>query len=112
MPIEVSFPAALSESEQSDVRVLAELVTDEDGQPPLSDQALTLLRSPRVQHAVARDAAQLVGYAQRDGSSLEVLGRDAALTPLLDGFRESDVLVWSHGKRSRLAPVLAASTLR
>jgi mycothiol synthase len=49
---------------------------------------------------------RLVGYAQLAGSSLEIAAVPQAIGPLLEAFAGRDVLVWSHGEHSRLAPVL------
>ncbi|GKT28107.1 hypothetical protein ADUPG1_004850, partial [Aduncisulcus paluster] len=59
------------ESTRAAIRALAQRVEDEDGAPPLSDQALTRLGSPAVVHATVRLDGALVGYAQRDGAGAE-----------------------------------------
>ncbi len=97
----------LDDVEQGNVRALASSVEAEDGQPPLSDQALTQLGSTVVQHTLALDDNDLVGYAQLDGESLEIVGVPEAVTELIGAFGESPLLVWSHGKRSRLVALLA-----
>jgi mycothiol synthase len=89
------------------IRGLLETIAREDGRDPLSDQALTHISSGSVQHALALDADRLVGYAQLDGTSLEVAAESTAVPALLDAFAGRPVLVWSHGEHSRLAPVLA-----
>ncbi|HEX3336041.1 MAG TPA: mycothiol synthase [Jatrophihabitans sp.] len=81
-----------------------------DGAPPLSDQSLSHLGSGEVTHLLARDGDHLVGYAQLDGDSLEIAADDGAVIPLLAAAAEAapgDLLVWSHGRRSRLVPVLS-----
>jgi mycothiol synthase len=85
---------------------LASLVEREDGAPPLSDQALAALRSPAVEHVVARDGGELVGYAQRHGNAAEVVATRAALPSLLDAVSAPGVLLWSHGEHSRLLDAL------
>ena len=86
---------------------LAEVVEREDGAPPLSDQALGHLRSGSVEHAVARDGATVVGYGQRDGAAAELVADRSAIGPLVDALARPGLLIWSHGRRSRLAPVFA-----
>jgi len=88
------------------VLALSSSIEDEDGAPPLSDQALASLRSPDVVHVVLHDGARLIGYAQRSGGSLEVAGRPDAVDPLLDASLVGDVLIWTHGSRSRLVAAL------
>lgn len=90
---------------------LVAAVERDDGAPPLSDQALTRLRNAEVVHLVARDGDRLVGYGQLDGAALEIVAEPSSVAPLLD--TASDVapgalLVWSHGRRGRLVPVLEA----
>jgi mycothiol synthase len=90
------------------IRRLAADVQRTDGAPPLSDQALSRLASPDVAHVTTTDGGRLVGYAQRDGSSLELVGDVDALPQLLDAVTVPGTLAWSHGKRSRLVPLLDA----
>jgi len=102
---------SLDDTLQAGVLALADLIEREDGAPPLSDQTLTRLRSGDVVHLIARDGDRLVGYAQLDGDELEIAGLTAAAGPLLDATRPAldaagPLLVWSHGRRSRLIPVL------
>jgi mycothiol synthase len=85
---------------------LAASVEHEDGAPPLSDQAVASLASPAVAHVVAHAAGEVVGYAQRDGDAAEVVATRAALPAVLDAVARPGLLVWSHGQRSRLVPVL------
>jgi mycothiol synthase len=96
----------------ADVRALAASVEQVDGAPPLSDQALSQLRSPDTVHVVMRADAELVGYAQRAGESLEVVAAPQAVGPLLDATAVGEVRIWSHGRHSRLAPVLAERGFR
>ena len=105
-PVSVSTPAGLDESTAAAVRALVERVAREDGRDPLSDQALTQLNSSAVRHAVAHDGDAVVGYAQRDGVSLEIAAQPEAVGALLDTLGDADVRVWSHGRRSRLATAL------
>jgi mycothiol synthase len=112
---QISSPARLSEIEQQQLCVLAATVQARDGQPPLSDQALTRLTSVAVEHVLARDgavgAADIVGYAQRDGATLEVLAASAtALQAVLDEAEHGapdDLQIWSHGHTSPVATALA-----
>jgi mycothiol synthase len=106
VPITLTSPDELDPADRSAVRALAGAVEAADGQPPLSDQALTRLASTEVRHVVAWDGTTLVGYAQLDEASLEIVGVTEALAPLLAAFAERRLLVWSHGKRSRLTPIL------
>lgn len=92
---------------------LADSIEAADGAPPLSDQGRTQLGSDHVRHLVATDdAGVLVGYAQLDDRAAELLGEPIALAPLLDALlaRSNDqsdpILLWAHGKRGRLRPVL------
>lgn len=85
---------------------LAARVEDEDGAPPLSDQALSRLGSDEVVHLERPD-----GYAQLDGTSLEIAAVREAVGQLLDDAlarAPGELLVWSHGCRSRLVPELEA----
>jgi len=84
---------------------LAATVEHEDGAPPLSDQALARLRADDVEHVVARDDAAVVGYGQRDGDAAEIVADRPAIAPVLDALARPGLLIWSHGRRSRLAPV-------
>ena len=81
------------------MRQLVEQVAHEDGRDPLSDQAHTQLGSSEVRHAIARGGDTVVGYAQRDGASLEIVALPEAVGPLLDALGDADVRVWSHGRR-------------
>lgn len=85
---------------------LVRAIEGEDGAPPLSDQSLARLRSDGVVHLVAREGDVLVGYAQLAADSLEIAGPAAVADAFLDEARPH--LVWSHGRRSRLIPVLEA----
>jgi mycothiol synthase len=109
MPLSTASPATLDAPARAVVHALADAIEARDGQPPLSDQALTQLGSPDVVHVVAHDGAALAGYAQLDGTSLELAGDALAVEALLD-FAEAhsaaDLRVWSHGQRSPVAPAL------
>ena len=100
-------PASLDDDAIAAVRTLARAVESADGAPPLSDQALAQLASTDVQHVLATDESEVVGYAQLAGDSLELTGSAAALGKLLAELTDRPVRVWAHGARSRLAPVLA-----
>lgn len=99
---------------RADVLALADAVAAADGAPPLSDQTLTHLRagSGGVTHLVATGGGRLRGYAQLDGTSAEIAAASAHATRLLLDALEREsaepVLVWSHGRRSRIGPVLSA----
>lgn len=111
VPTDVS-TAVPDDATAAAVLALADEVEAADGAPPLSDQARTRLRSADVAHAVLRRDGRVRGYAQRDGRSLEVLGDPDTLDPLLDtAAGDADVLIWSHGRRSRLLPALEARGL-
>jgi mycothiol synthase len=90
------------------VRELLDRVAREDGREPLSDQALTRLASSGVEHAVARTDGRVIGYAQLDGDSLEIAAEPGAIGELLDVFAGRPVLVWAHGRGSRLTAPLTA----
>jgi mycothiol synthase len=81
---------------------LAERIEAEDGAPPLSDQTLTHLRAPDVDHFLVRDDGRVIGYAQRSGGSAEVAAEPDAVADLLDAVTATGLLVWSHGRHSRL----------
>ncbi|WP_375501876.1 mycothiol synthase [uncultured Jatrophihabitans sp.] len=96
-----------------DVVALAATIEAEDGAPPLSDQAIAQLGDPAVTHLVAHDGERLVGYAQRDGDSLEIAAAPDAVLDLLDAAGDGPLLVWSHGRGSRLqAPLEQAGFVR
>jgi mycothiol synthase len=86
---------------------LARTVEEEDGAPPLSDNALTHLGSHTVQHVLLRDADEVVGYGQREGEAAEVVATRAAMSELVDRIASPGLRIWSHGRRSRLAPVFS-----
>ncbi len=92
------------------VVALAGRIEAEDGAPPLSDQTLTRLSATDVDHVIARAGGAVVGYAQRDGDGAEVAAEPAAVAPLLDAVaRARRLLLWSHGRRSRLVAALTDS---
>jgi mycothiol synthase len=108
MPLSItsSIPDA---TQRSEILALAEAIEAEDGAPPLSDQTLTHLGSRAVTHLLGHVGDRLVGYGQLDGSSLEIAAQPGALAELLDAASEAaprELLVWSHGRHSRLVPVL------
>ena len=94
-----------------DVRALAERIERRDGAPPLSDQALSRIAAPGVEGFTVYDGAALIGYAQLDGSLLEVAADPEALDQLFAMVERAAgrVEVWSHGRRS---PVAAAAESR
>lgn len=106
------------------VVALATSIEHRDGEPPLSDQALTRLGSPAVEHHLARQGDSLVGYAQVDAPSAEIAGDPESARALLGhvlarvtgtaatasgatSAAQTRLLVWSHGQRSPLGPELA-----
>jgi mycothiol synthase len=112
----LSTPTSLDDGPRAEVLALATRVEARDGQPPLSDQALTHLGSAAVSHVLARDGADLVGYAQRDGASLEVVaGQIEALDALLaeaERGAPAELQAWSHGQASPVAAALEARGYR
>jgi mycothiol synthase len=88
------------------ILALANRIADADGAPPLSDDALTHLSSGEVRHAVARKAGRLVGYAQRRDDAAEIAAEPDVAGLLVDELRTPGLLVWAHGRRSRLTRVL------
>ncbi|MDT4971689.1 MAG: mycothiol synthase [Pseudonocardiales bacterium] len=111
MPLSTALLPLLDASTRAEVQSLADAIEASDGEPPLSDQALTQLGASEVVHVVADDGDRLVGYAQLDGTSLELAGDATAVAALLDTVEargDADLLVWSHGKRSPVGGVLAS----
>jgi mycothiol synthase len=106
-------PVELDARTRSRILQLAAEVERRDGAPPLSDQALTRLASTAVTHLVALEGATLTGYAQRDGTSVELAALDdATLDALLSAAElagDAPVQVWSHGQHS---PTAAAARQR
>jgi mycothiol synthase len=88
------------------IHALVAGVAREERREPLSDQALTRLGDSVPEHVLAYEDDRLVGYAQLAGRSLEIAAAPGAIGPLLEAFAGRDVLVWSHGEQSRVAPVL------
>lgn len=106
-------PEIRTERDAGDIRAeivrLAEQVELEDGAPPLSDQALSRIGADGGADLVARMDGTLVGYARVDDGGLEIAAAPDAVAPLLAAGGEratTRLLVWSHGRRSRLVPVL------
>src|SRR5438067_2232040 len=110
---QVSTPTALDDDAAAQIRALAEHHERTFGAPPLSDQALTQLHSTDVRHVVAADGDAVVGYAQRAGHSIEIVGDEPTATLLLDalGPLTPDDRIWAHGQRSPLGAALAARGL-
>jgi mycothiol synthase len=96
----------LDQPTRAAVVALAARIEAEDGSPPLSDQTLTRLGATDVDHVIARAGGAVVGYAQRDGDGAEVAAEPAAVAPLLDAVARPGLLLWSHGRHSRLVPAL------
>ena len=106
MALTLTSPDRLDADDRARVRDLATRIEDEDGAPPLSDQALTRLGADTVEHTVARADDRLVGYAQLSGRSLEIAADADAVGPLLDATAGRPLLVWAHGTNSRLTAPL------
>lgn len=109
MPTSTAPVPLLDAPTRTQVQALAEAIEASDGEPPLSDQALTQLGTSDVVHVLAHDGDRLVGYAQLDGTTLELAGGAAAVSALLDtvaAWGGADLRVWSHGKRSPVGAVL------
>ena len=99
---------------RNDVRTLIKAVKVRDGAPPLSDHAMLQLgvARPDLKHLVDRRAATIAGYAQLDGDTAEIADGDgdstaAVLLAALEEFAPH-LIVWSHGKRSPVAPAAKA----
>ncbi|WP_375492284.1 mycothiol synthase [uncultured Jatrophihabitans sp.] len=90
------------------IRRLADDIEQSDGAPPLSDQALSHLGSADVAHLVASDDGRLIGYAQRDGATLELATEPTAVDLVLDAATSTGTLAWTHGRRSRLVSAFEA----
>lgn len=111
MPLSIAFPTTLDASTRAEVHALAVSIEARDGEPPLSDQALTQLASRDVVHVLTSDGQRLAGYAQGHGTAVEVAGDATAVDALLDAVElrdDTDLRVWSHGRRSPLGPALAS----
>jgi mycothiol synthase len=106
-PRAIAHPSVPDPGQVDEIRTLIATVAAEDGRDPLSDQALTQLGSPAVEHAVVTDGGRIVGYGQLAGDSLEIVAEPQAVGPVLAEFGDRPLLVWSHGEHSRVAPVLA-----
>ena len=96
------------ERTRTEIRRLADRIEASDGAPPLSDQALSLLGAPDVEHVVVRDGDRVVGYAQRSDAALEIAAAARGLETTLDAAPTAGADLWSHGRRSRLVPALEA----
>jgi mycothiol synthase len=94
--------------DRAEVLALVARLEQRDGAPPLSDQALTRLESETVEHFTVDGR----GYAQLSGASLEIAAEDDEATEALVSAAEAagrdKLLVWSHGRRSHIATLLAA----
>jgi mycothiol synthase len=110
MPITIASPEQLDGQQRAAVLELADEIEAADGAPPLSDQGRSQLTSSKVRHFIATDGADLLGYAQLNAASAELLGQPTALMPLLDALQSaapaSELELWAHGTRSRLLTVL------
>jgi mycothiol synthase len=99
--------AVPTEAQRARIVELAAAVEREDGAPPLSDQALAQLGATDVRHVVAEDGTDVLGYAQADGDAAELTGTRPAVEALADAIAAPRLRLWSHGRRSRLAPIFA-----
>jgi mycothiol synthase len=111
VPVTITSPARLHERQRVSVLELAAAVEATDGAPPLSDQARSRLPTDVVRHVLASADGVTVGYAQLDGAAAELVGEPDALEPLLDAVQAispaaTGLVLWAHGQRSRLLPVL------
>jgi mycothiol synthase len=96
-----------NEATRTAIRTLADRIERSEGAPPLSDQTRTQVASAGVEHFVARDGGELVGYAQLADSTLELAAVPDAVSPLLDrSAATAGVTIWTHGRRSSLVPAL------
>lgn len=105
MPLTVS-TAVPDRPGQAAIRALAASIERADGAPPLSDQALAQLADVDAAHVRAFDGDDLVGYAQRAASSLEIAALPGWFDVLLDATLAPGVLVWTHGRRTGLIGAL------
>jgi mycothiol synthase len=108
VPVSFRTPDSLDAAERDQIRQLAQALELTEGAPPLSDQGLGQLGSGNVVHVLAQEGAQIVGYAQLDRDSAEILGEAAVLDGLLDaieGHTAAALQVWAHGQRSPLKEV-------
>ena len=112
MAVTVSTPTTLDASTVAAVRALATAVEVRDGQPPLSDRALTRLTSTSVRHVVAADNGAVVGYGQLDAGNAEIAGDAVSAAAVLDSLAPDIAEIWSHGARSVLRPLLDAAGFR
>ena len=94
------------ERARTEIRQLADRIEASDGAPPLSDQALSLLGAPDLEHVVVRAGDRVVGYAQRADDVLELAADPHGLEATLDAASTAGADVWSHGRQSRLVPAL------
>lgn len=111
MPLSIAFPTTLDAPTRAEVQALVGSIEARDGEPPLSDQALTQLAAQDVGHVTARDGHRLAGYAQQSGTTLELAGGATAVGALLDAVEDrgkAELSVWSHGRRSPVGPALEA----
>jgi mycothiol synthase len=118
VPVTLTSPPRLDARQRASVLELAAAVEEVDGAPALSDQARSRLGSDQVLHLLAeRAGGSIVGYAQVDGEAAELLGEPDALEPLFDALSATSgtsttsppgegLVLWAHGQRSRLVPVL------
>ena len=112
MPAAIAYPTELTADEQRAVRVLAETIEERDGEPPLSDQALTQLASSQVRHTLLLDADAIAGYAQYADGTGEIATDSDGVDVLLAAVRriaEPEHRVWSHGMRSPVVGALERS---
>jgi ribosomal protein S18 acetylase RimI-like enzyme len=81
------------ETTRAAVLRLAERIEHEDGAPPLSDQSLTQLGSPGVAHFTVLRNGEVLGYAQRDGESAEIVAIRESVATLVDALAAGELAV-------------------
>jgi mycothiol synthase len=90
----------LDAARADEVVQLAARLEHAHGRAPLSDQALSLVRSDSVEHVLALELDALHGYAQRDGEAVEIAAFGNAIEVLIDEFAGTHALIWAHGRDS------------
>jgi mycothiol synthase len=106
MAVALSSPAVLDEQTAAAVRQLAADIEHRDGQPPLSDHALTRLTSANARHVVAVLDGQVIGYGHLEDGNAEIALGELSASSILDILEPEIAEIWSHGTRSMLRPLL------
>jgi mycothiol synthase len=100
----------LDAAEAEAVRQLAAVIERADGAPPLSDQALSRIGAAGGTDVTVRDENRVAGYARLEKDGAELAAATDAVTALLtavaDRTTADRLLIWSHGRRSRLIAAL------